>query len=216
MKFVEDSNGNRCYADYFGGLEKAQEALDSLTDCKRCVNCIDCSGCIDCYGCFRCFRCIDCSGCFRCFRCIDCAGCSRCFDCSRCFRCFDCSDCSGCSGCARCSGCSGCSRCFDCSGKSETSLTVPKIENIDKTIYKTCTQPKALDMNCWHTCETTHCRAGWVVTLAGEEGKALETRFGTALAAQLIYRESGSPISPVRFYDSGADALEDMRKRAGL
>ena len=28
--------------------------------------------------------------------------------------------------------------------------------------------PQALGMDAWHTCEYTHCRAGWVVVLAGE------------------------------------------------
>jgi hypothetical protein len=70
-------------------------------------------------------------------------------------------------------------------------------------------------MSDWHTCGTTHCRAGWVVTLAGDAGKALEERFNTELAAMLIYRESGSPINPARFYDSADDALADMKKRAG-
>lgn len=69
-------------------------------------------------------------------------------------------------------------------------------------------------MGAWHTCETTHCRAGWVVTLAGDAGRALEQRFNTELAAMLIYRESGSPINPARFYDSNDDALADMKKRA--
>ena len=69
-------------------------------------------------------------------------------------------------------------------------------------------------MSSWH-CGTAHCRAGWVVTLAGAAGAALEEAFGTALAAQMIYRESGAPISPVRFYDTDAKALEDMRVRAG-
>ena len=69
-------------------------------------------------------------------------------------------------------------------------------------------------MGSWHTCETTHCRAGWTVHLAGEAGYALEKRFNTELAAMMIYRESGSPINPYRFYDSNEAALEDMRKLA--
>ena len=71
-------------------------------------------------------------------------------------------------------------------------------------------------MNDWHTCSTTHCRAGWVVHLAGEAGYALERFHNTTLAAQLIYRESGSPINPVRFYDTDDEAIADMRKRAGV
>ena len=69
-------------------------------------------------------------------------------------------------------------------------------------------------MGSWHTCGTTHCRGGWVVHLAGEAGKKVEDFFDTALAAQLIYRESGFKINPCRFYDDNKAALEDMRKLA--
>ena len=68
-------------------------------------------------------------------------------------------------------------------------------------------------MSRWHTCGTTHCRAGWAVHLAGEPGYALERFHGTALAAQLIYRESfpAAPVSPVRFFETDEQALADMR-----
>ena len=69
-------------------------------------------------------------------------------------------------------------------------------------------------MTDWHKCDTTHCRAGWVVHLAGEAGYALEAFHNTALAAQLIYRESGYRINPARFYDSTQDALADMERLA--
>ena len=48
----------------------------------------------------------------------------------------------------------------------------------------------ALDMRTWHTCQTTHCRAGWAVTLAGKAGKELEDRLSTPVAAMLIYKAS--------------------------
>jgi len=69
-------------------------------------------------------------------------------------------------------------------------------------------------MQDWHTCNTTHCRAGWVVTLAGKEGLELEEYFNTALAAQLIYRESGYRINPAKFYGSNDEAMADMKKLA--
>lgn len=69
-------------------------------------------------------------------------------------------------------------------------------------------------MSKWHSCKTTHCRAGWVVTLAGEAGKRLEEFYDTQLAAMLIYRESGYDINPERFFDSNEQALEDMRRLA--
>jgi hypothetical protein len=69
----------------------------------------------------------------------------------------------------------------------------------------------------WHTCEKTHCRAGWVVTLAGEEGRKLESRFDTALAAMMIY-DASTPedfrINPCRFFDSNEAALADMKRLA--
>jgi hypothetical protein len=67
-----------------------------------------------------------------------------------------------------------------------------------------------------HTCNTTHCRSGWVVHLAGEAGYALERFHNTLLAAQLIYRESAPnlPVSPCRFFDSNSDALADMKRLA--
>jgi hypothetical protein len=71
-------------------------------------------------------------------------------------------------------------------------------------------------MDAWHTCANTHCRAGWVVTLAGEEGRALEQRFNTQLAAMKIYDAScpGFKINPCRFFDNNEDALADMKKLA--
>jgi hypothetical protein len=71
-------------------------------------------------------------------------------------------------------------------------------------------------MGNWHTCETTHCRAGWVVHLAGDGGKKLETFYNTELAAMMIYDASapGYRINPARFYDTVDAALADMKKLA--
>ena len=71
-------------------------------------------------------------------------------------------------------------------------------------------------MNGIHTCETTHCRAGWAVHLAGEAGYALEKRTSWLFAAQQIYKASGYEISPVRFYDSNEAAMADMKRLAGV
>jgi len=72
-------------------------------------------------------------------------------------------------------------------------------------------------MNRWHTCETTHCRAGWVVHLAGEEGKKLEEKTSTAFAAMMIYKESSNiPVSPVRFYDNKENAMQDIKRCAEM
>jgi len=96
-------------------------------------------------------------------------------------------------------------------------LVIPKLENIHTKVFAAVSHPGALDMSTWHTCETTHCRAGWVVALAGEEGAKLEKYHNTLLAALLIYRES-SPhkVAPMRFFESNEKAMEDMKRMAEL
>jgi hypothetical protein len=71
-------------------------------------------------------------------------------------------------------------------------------------------------MENWHKCEKTHCRAGWVVTLAGEAGRKLEAFYNTPLAAMLIYDASvpDFKINPSRFYDDDEAALADMKRLA--
>ena len=77
--------------------------------------------------------------------------------------------------------------------------------------------PDGLNMESWHTCNTTHCRAGWVVTLAGEEGKRLESKTSTLFAAMMIY-DASSPIlvNPPRFFESNEVAMADMERCAKL
>ena len=69
----------------------------------------------------------------------------------------------------------------------------------------------------WHTCDTTHCRAGWVVNLAGEEGKRLESKSSTLFAAMQIYKASSDiMVSPVRFFESNDVAMLDIKRCAEL
>jgi hypothetical protein len=92
---------------------------------------------------------------------------------------------------------------------------VPRIDNIHQRVYEAATAPKHhLDMGTWHTCDRTHCRGGWVVTLAGGAGRKLEAFHNTELAAMLIYGASGYPINPARFYDHNDAALADMKRLA--
>ncbi len=68
-------------------------------------------------------------------------------------------------------------------------------------------------MDEWHTCKTTHCRAGWIVTLAGAAGKMLEAVVGTPNAAALIYQASDPTISKVPdFYCDNDSAMEDIKR----
>ena len=70
-------------------------------------------------------------------------------------------------------------------------------------------------MGAWHTCETTHCRAGWVINEAGEAGKKLEEATDTCFAAMQIYKKS----SPIRvgvnqFFESNENAMADILRCA--
>jgi hypothetical protein len=94
-------------------------------------------------------------------------------------------------------------------------VEVPKIENIHQRVLEAVSVPGALDMSIWHRCNTTHCRAGHVVHLAGEAGYALEKRFDTPLAASMIYRASSPHAVPMtRFFDSNDAAMADMKRLA--
>ena len=94
-------------------------------------------------------------------------------------------------------------------------ILVPIIENIHQKVFDAASKPSALKMTEWHTCDTTHCRAGWVIVLAGEEGSKLEKFFCTALAALKIYKASGyEDITFEDFYKTNEEALEDMKQLA--
>jgi hypothetical protein len=129
-------------------------------------------------------------------------------------------------GCSRCSDCSRCSRCSDCSDLKKTDATegpikppaIPIIEKIHGAVYAAASSPQSLEVDAWHTCAKTHCRGGWIVTLAGDAGKELERFYNTELAAMLIYDASDPAfkINPARFYDDNEAALADMKRLADL
>ena len=95
-------------------------------------------------------------------------------------------------------------------------LEIPVIENIHQVVYDAVSKENALDMDDWHSaCGTTHCRAGWVVILAGKEGKDLERKTSTATAAYLIYRKSDPDRDyPIDFYCSDEKAMSDIKELA--
>ena len=90
-----------------------------------------------------------------------------------------------------------------------------KIEGIHQAVYAAASKPDTLNMSDWHTCDTTHCRAGWVIHLAGDAGRALEWAMGTPAAAAVIYMASDPELERVPdFYCSDDEALEDMKRLA--
>ena len=94
---------------------------------------------------------------------------------------------------------------------------IPKIKNIHQTVYAAASENGALNMREWHICETTHCRAGWVIVLAGEGGKALEDTYDTAAAAALIYQASDPTLERIPdFYTTNDEAMADMKRLAEM
>jgi hypothetical protein len=94
---------------------------------------------------------------------------------------------------------------------SEPRPEVPVIPNIHRTLLAAVTAEGCkLDMSQWHVCETAHCRAGWIVTLAGEKGKALEEKLGPARAASLIYKASDPTCRVPHWYAPNDRAMADI------
>jgi hypothetical protein len=97
---------------------------------------------------------------------------------------------------------------------------VPVIQALDARILAAIeARPDSLDMGHWHgdddanpACETTHCRAGWAVHLAGEAGYALERKYDAEHAGRLIYTASVGYVP--NFFADNETALADIRARA--
>jgi hypothetical protein len=93
---------------------------------------------------------------------------------------------------------------------------VPVIPFIDAKILAAVeANPTQFDMSTWHSveaCETTHCRAGWAVHLAGEAGYALEAKYDAAYAGRLIYLVSAGYLPD--FFCDNKTALADIKARA--
>jgi hypothetical protein len=99
------------------------------------------------------------------------------------------------------------------SGKSW--FDVPVIPRVHRAVLAAVSQPDALSMKTWHSCDTKHCRAGWVVTLAGERGRKLETASSTLFAAmQILKASSAIRVSPVRFFETDEVAMADIKRCA--
>jgi len=97
-------------------------------------------------------------------------------------------------------------------------LDIPIIPDIDKKIAKAIQAGRLLDMHYWHNdefdlngkCLTTHCRAGWAVTLAKKKGAVLEHDLGCGTAAALIYAVSRPDKRVPDFYASKEEAMKDI------
>ena len=95
-----------------------------------------------------------------------------------------------------------------------TGAYIPAIPNIDAAILGALECGGALAMDTWHTCETTHCIAGWAVTLAGDAGRVLEKAVGSGTAGALIYAKSSPGNRVPDFYASNERAMAELIERA--
>jgi hypothetical protein len=97
------------------------------------------------------------------------------------------------------------------------------IPNIDASLLKSIEDNKAagtngLEMGDWHGgkcdetnwCNTTHCRAGYAICLAGKAGFDLERKHGAEIAGRMIYAVS-RPDKPLPdFFASNEVAMADI------
>ena len=91
---------------------------------------------------------------------------------------------------------------------------IPKIERLHSKILAAIESGGALEMGTWHTCETTHCRAGWAIHIAGEFGRGLEWALGSGAAAALLFAVAYPNQRVPDFYSSNEDAMADIRRCA--
>jgi hypothetical protein len=89
---------------------------------------------------------------------------------------------------------------------------IPKLEQPYTKILD-AVKSGGLEMEAWHTCETTHCVGGWTTTLT-PKGKELESKFGRPLAAELILRASRPEAPLPNFTASNEAAMAFLEARA--
>ena len=95
-----------------------------------------------------------------------------------------------------------------------SDVILPVLDHIQKTEMRTaicaqvCGTPEKLEMSRWHTCDTVHCIAGWVVTLH-PQGRLLESIYGTSTTAALILWVCEGEIPD--FYSDNETAMRWIR-----
>lgn len=207
-----DSHGNSASISYFGSREAAQQALNSLDDCVETVDCRNCSGCWYCEMCQDCSVCLssvglkNCSRCIGCYSCVDSkylAGCKYCERCNSSVDCCDSADCTYCVDCIACSTCHNTVGVKELADSVGNMPSIPKLARAAITALVVAPLPRP-DYASEDTLDDAPAKA--IVELAGDAGRALQTKFGTDLAALLIARESDCELSPIQVYTFRNDA----------
>lgn len=93
----------------------------------------------------------------------------------------------------------------------------PHIPDIHKQVYEAVMLTATTLPHHWHNCLSTHRRAGWVIVLAGKEGKRLAAVYGATAAAAFIYMASDPTLERIPdWYASNKDTLADLKRLASL
>lgn len=103
----------------------------------------------------------------------------------------------------------------DLRGAKLDKRSIPMIESLDAKILEALKiRQNKLYQGWWHLCETTHCRAGWAIHLAGRRGARLENKMGSGTAGALIYAVSRPDQKIPDFYGDDAEARKSIRDDA--
>ncbi len=97
-------------------------------------------------------------------------------------------------------------------------LPLIAVPSLNRKILAAIEAGGELQMQNWHSCETTHCRAGWAVHLAGPAAKVLEHCYGPSVAGTLVYLASCPFLEgkTPNFFASNTEAMDDIRRCAEL
>ena len=95
---------------------------------------------------------------------------------------------------------------------------VPVVENIHQKILAAIqADGNKLEMGDWHSCDTTHCRGGWAIYLAGEAGRVLEAKTNSLFAAiQILKASSPIRVSNPMFFVGNEESMKDIIRCAEL
>ena len=83
-------------------------------------------------------------------------------------------------------------------------------ELLKKVAEYALAEEDSLEMRDWHTCDTTHCIAGWATHLHPEGGK-LEDQYGAQIAGLLLLGTEAHS----HFFDSNRDAKKYLESVLG-
>ena len=91
-------------------------------------------------------------------------------------------------------------------------IVIEERDLVGKILERVEAQPSCLNMGTWHACETTHCLAGWAVTLHSQ-GQLLESMIGTNAAGALIFNACCGEVPD--FFSSETLAVEWLKNKSG-